>query len=73
MGICMPGVITCAGVGEGDAVGFSMPGVITCGGEGEGFGLVALRAGVRLTRRVGFFFAALLGFGFIFDMSCISC
>lgn len=32
--ICIPGVITCPGLGDGD--GICIPGVITCGGEGEG-------------------------------------
>ena len=36
MGICMPGVITCPGLGDGDAVGICMPGVITCAGLGVG-------------------------------------
>lgn len=36
IGICMPGVITCPGLGEGDAVGICIPGVITCPGLGEG-------------------------------------
>ncbi len=77
----MPGVITCAGLGEGEAVGICMPGVITCGlGEGEGLGVAALFVGVRFARvAVLFFLGAGLGFGFgllagfIFDMSCPSC
>ena len=74
VGICMPGVITWPGLGEGDAVGICMPGVITCAGEGDGFGFVALLAGGRLARGAALFFlGALLGFGFIFDMSCCSC
>lgn len=70
----MPGVITCAGLGDGEAVGVCMPGIIKCGlGEGEGLGLLAL-LGVRLVRvAVLFLLGALLGFGlltgFIFDMS----
>ncbi len=32
----MPGVITCPGLGDGDAVGVCMPGVITWPGVGEG-------------------------------------
>lgn len=69
----MPGVITCPGLGEGDAVGICMPGVITCGGEGEGFGFTTLLAGGLRLVRVGalFFFGAALGFGF--GMLCISC
>lgn len=74
VGICIPGVITWPGLDEGEAVGICMPGVITCGGEGEGFGLVTLLDGGRLLRGGAFFFlGALFGFGFIFDMSCISC
>ena len=74
VGISIPGVITCPGVREGDAVGICMPGVITCPGEGDGLGLDTLRAGGRLARvPVLFFLGALFGFGFIFDMSCISC
>jgi len=75
----MPGVITWAGLGDGDVVGICMPGVITCGlGEGEGLGLLALLVGVRRARvAVLFFLGALFGFGllagFIFDMSCPSC
>lgn len=71
----MPGVITCPGLGEGEAVGICMPGVITCGpGEGEGLGLLVLLMGVRLARvAVLFFLGAAFGFGlaagFIFDMS----
>lgn len=62
----MPGVITCAGLGDGDAVGICIPGVITCGlGEGVGLGLLALLLGVRLAGiAVLFFLGALLGFGF---------
>ena len=73
----MPGVITCPGLGDGDAVGICMPGVITCGlGEGEGLGRVALRVGVRLARgAVLLFFAAAFGFGFAagLGMTCPSC
>ena len=75
----MPGVITCPGLGEGEAVGICMPGVITCGlGEGEGLGLVALFVGVRLVRGAGLFLeAARLGFGLGFaaglGMTCPSC
>jgi len=75
----MPGVITCPGLGDGDAVGICMPGVITWGlGDREGFGLGALLVGVRLERTaVLFFLGALFGFGlaagFIFDMSCPCC
>lgn len=36
----MPGVITCPGLGDGDADGICMPGVITCGlGEGDAAGI----------------------------------
>lgn len=67
----MPGVITCPGLGEGDAAGICMPGVITCGGEGEGF-TTLLAGGLRLVRAGAlFFFGAALGFGL--GMLCISC
>ncbi len=72
----MPGVITCPGLGDGDAVGICMPGVITCPGlgEGEGAGFLVLLGGVGLARGVVFFFlGAVFCFGFIFDMSCCSC
>ncbi len=75
----MPGVITCTGLGDGDAVGICMPGVITCGlSDGEDLGLLALLVGVRLVRvTVLFFLGEAFGFGllagFIFDMSCPSC
>jgi len=36
VGICIPGVITCDGLGDGDAAGICMPGVITCAGLGDG-------------------------------------
>lgn len=33
----MPGVITCPGLGDGEAEGICIPGVITCGlGDGDG-------------------------------------
>lgn len=36
----MPGVITCPGLGDGEAVGICMPGVITCGvGDGDAAGI----------------------------------
>lgn len=36
VGICIPGVITCPGIGEGEAPGICMPGVITWPGLGDG-------------------------------------
>lgn len=75
----MPGVITCDGLGDGDADGICIPGVITCGlGDGEGLGLLTLLVGGRLARVAALFFlGALFGFvlaaGFIFDMSWPSC
>ena len=74
----MPGVITCPGVGEGDAVGICMSGVITCGGLGEGEGLVmaGLLVEVRRAFGRGLFLGAVLGLAFaagFFFMSCISC
>jgi len=40
-GICIPGVITCPGLGNGDAVGICIPGVITCPGlcDGDAVGI----------------------------------
>ena len=36
----MPGVITCPGLGDGEAVGICIPGVITCGvGDGDAAGI----------------------------------
>lgn len=36
----MPGVITCPGLGDGEAVGICIPGVITCGvGDGDAGGI----------------------------------
>ena len=36
----MPGVITCPGLGDGEAVGICIPGVITCGvGDGDAPGI----------------------------------
>ncbi|MGI8835728.1 MAG: hypothetical protein ACR2H4_03705 [Pyrinomonadaceae bacterium] len=73
----MPGVITCPGLGDGDAVGICMPGVITCGlGEGEGLGVVALLVGLRLVRGAALlFFGAAFGFGFAagLGITCPSC
>jgi hypothetical protein len=72
----MPGVMTCPGLGDGDAVGICIPGVIMCGvGEGEGLGLVGLFLGVRLVRVAVLFFAAAFGFGFAagLGMVCPSC
>lgn len=71
----MPGVMTCPGLGDGDAVGICIPGVITCGvGEGEGLGLVRLFARVCLRVAV-LFFGAALGFGLAagLGMVCPSC
>ena len=76
MGICMPGVITCPGVGDGDALGICIPGVITCG-VGEGLGAAGRRLVSRMARVVVFFLgAARFGFGFAaegFGITCPSC
>ena len=72
----MPGVITCPGLGDGDAAGICMPGVITCGlGEGEGLGLVVRLVGVRRRVTVLFFLGAAFGFGFAagLGITCPSC
>lgn len=76
MGICIPGVITCPGVGDGDAVGICMPGVITCGlGEAEGRARSDLLVGARLAGVTVFFFlGAVFRFGLLIPgillMSC---
>ncbi len=74
----MPGVITCPGLGDGEAVGICMPGVITCGlGDGEGLGLAVLRVAVRLVRVLVLFFGVarfgVAAFGFGLGITCPSC
>ncbi|MEK6281678.1 MAG: hypothetical protein AABN95_15085 [Acidobacteriota bacterium] len=46
VGICIPGVITCPGLGDGEAVGICMPGVITWPGLGDGEGVGITMPGV---------------------------
>ncbi|MGI9067968.1 MAG: hypothetical protein ACR2HX_16400 [Pyrinomonadaceae bacterium] len=49
----MPGVITCPGLGDGDAVGICMPGVITCPGLADGDAVGICMPGVITCPGVG--------------------